>query len=115
MNSFVHAWHGIVYVFTHEKHFRFDSIMAGVVLVAGWFFSLSQFEWVAIIACIGTVLILEMCNSAVEYLVDIVKPRLSGQIKIVKDVFAGVSLVGSVIALIVGIIVFTPHVMSLLK
>ena len=55
-------------------------------------------------------LVLELLNGAVERLVDLFKPRMHAYAEQIKDMMAGAVLVSSIGALIVGILVFWPHV-----
>ena len=63
-----------------------------------------------ILFSIALVLSLEMLNSSIENLVDLVtleRKPLAGKIK---DVAAGAVLVASIIALVIGVIVFRKYV-----
>ena len=110
--SLVDARKGICYVFKHEQNFRLQIYSAVLVLIAVWFFDLSKAEMIVILLLIILVLILELLNSAVEKMADVVKPRLSLQIHSVKDIMAGMVFLSSFGALIVGIIIFYPHVVE---
>lgn len=106
------AWKGICYVFKHEQNFRLQIYTSVLVLIAVWYFDLAKAEMVVIFLLIILVLILELLNSAVEKMADVLKPRLSLQIHSVKDIMAGMVLISSLGALIVGIIIFYPHVVE---
>jgi diacylglycerol kinase len=56
------------------------------------------------------VLVLELLNTSIEHLVDLVKPRLNEYVKEVKDVMAGAVLLASVFAVIIGAVIFWGHV-----
>ena len=110
--SLFNAWRGICYVFKHEQNFRLQIYTAVLVLFAVWYFALTRAEMVVIFLLIFLVLILELLNSAVEKMADVLKPRLSLQIHSIKDIMAGMVLISSLGALIVGIIIFYPHVVE---
>ena len=110
--SLFDAWQGICYVFKHEQNFRLQIYTAVLVLFAVWYFALTRAEMVVIFLLIFLVLILELLNSAVEKMADVLKPRLSLQIHSIKDIMAGMVLISSLGAMIVGIIIFYPHVIE---
>ncbi|MCB9798948.1 diacylglycerol kinase family protein [Candidatus Nomurabacteria bacterium] len=112
-SSFAYAVLGMKYVYVHERNFRIQCWSALVVVACAFFFGLSPLEFVAILFLIMTVLILEMLNSALEKFVDILKPRLDLHVGVVKDIMAGMVLLSSLGAAIVGLIIFYPYVISL--
>lgn len=109
------AINGLGYVLAREQNFRLQLAVAVICLVAAWLFNFSLTEWSVLILLIGFVLVLELMNSAVEKILDILKPRLHDQVGLVKDIAAGAVLVGSVSVLFVGIIFFGPHIIALLS
>jgi diacylglycerol kinase len=109
-----YAIRGIQYAYVHEVNFRTQIAIACMVLVAMVVFQLTKLEGVVILFLIFAVLILELLNTAIEALSDVVIPRLHDHIKIVKDITAGMVLLASLLAIIVGSIIFLPYIFSLL-
>lgn len=110
LRSFGYAWKGIRNCVGKEQNLSFHLIVTAAVVVAGFIWEITRTEWIAVILCIGAVIAAELFNTAIERLVDLVSPQrhpLAGQ---VKDIAAGAVLVCAVAAVIVGIIIFTPHV-----
>ncbi|MFH1430007.1 MAG: diacylglycerol kinase, partial [Candidatus Uhrbacteria bacterium] len=68
-------------------------------------------EWAVLVIVSGSVLVLECCNSAMERLIDLLKPRLHGYVKEVKDVMAGAVLIASLVAVAVGVVIFAPYIL----
>ncbi|MBP7061150.1 MAG: diacylglycerol kinase [Candidatus Moranbacteria bacterium] len=58
---------------------------------------------------LALVLILELVNTALERVMDILKPRVHPYARVVKDVMAGAVFIASCGAFIVGVIIFTPY------
>ncbi len=104
---------GIIYVFKNEQNFRLQLTAGVLVLVLAWFFPVSKGELIVLVLLIFLVLTLELLNSAVEKLADILKPRLSLQIEIIKDIMAAMVLLSSLGALIIGLIIFWPYLIAL--
>lgn len=82
----------------------------------GFLFQISSVEWLAIIIVIGMVFALEAMNTAIETLADFAcDKKRHPLIKIVKDVSAAGVLLAAIAALFVGIVVFLPKIIGLLK
>ncbi|MFZ2190228.1 MAG: diacylglycerol kinase family protein [Candidatus Magasanikiibacteriota bacterium] len=115
VQSFKEAIQGVAYVFKHEQNFRLQVLISCLVLLLVWLFELSKAEMIVIFLLIILVLILELLNSAVEKLSDILKPRLSLQIGVVKDIMAGMVFLSSLGAVVIGLIIFWPHVFEFVE
>ena len=112
--SFREASKGIAHVFVNEQNFRLQIYTTVLVLFFIWLFKLSRSEMIVVFLLILLVLILELLNTAVEKLSDVLKPRLSTQIGLVKEIMAGMVFLSSLGALIIGLIIFWPHVVELI-
>jgi diacylglycerol kinase len=113
IRSLKFAWHGISLLIEREQSFRLQVLVAIAVTVLGFVLGVSRAEAAVLIVVTGSVLVLELLNSAVERLVDLFKPRIHEYAEEVKDIMAGAVLTGSVGAAIVGIVVFWPHLAAL--
>lgn len=109
VKSFGYARKGIAYVFKNERNFRIHCLLAFFVIMLSFFLHISVFEFFVVLIMSCVVMVLEMINSALEKCTDIVKPRLSYQVEIVKDIMAGAVAVASLFALIIGIFIFIPY------
>ena len=70
-------------------------------------------EWLVVVLCITVVLTLEMINTAIEKLCDVVQPDYHPQIKIIKDIAAGAVLIAALGSIIIGAIIFVPKIIAL--
>lgn len=110
--SKTHALRGIRYAFRHEPNFRVQLVVSVGVLVLAAILQISFLESIVLICFILAVLVLELFNTTIEALSDIVKPRLHEQVKQVKDIAAGMVLLVSLAAACVGIAIFYPYVLA---
>ena len=78
------------------------------VVIVGFYFGLSEVEWIAVMIVIGAVLSAEAVNSSIESLADLVSPEYNEAIKKTKDLAAGAVLIMAIVAAIVGLIIFLP-------
>lgn len=113
-HSFRHAFRGIRYVFANEQNFRIQMMVALAAIVLAVIFAISRFEWLLLLLIIGLVLLLELVNTAVETMLDLLKPRLHVHVERAKDTMAAAVLVASLVGLIIGLFIFVPRIVELL-
>jgi diacylglycerol kinase (ATP) len=113
IDSFKYAWGGIRTVFVQERNMRVHGVVALLAVVLGFYYRITSGEWIAILLCIGLVFILEIVNTAIETLVDLVQPNHDPLAGKVKDIAAGAVLVGAALAVIIGAIIFGKYMLNL--
>jgi diacylglycerol kinase len=110
-----YARNGIKLIFKNERNFRIELVITILVILAGVFFKISHFEWIAISLVISMVLISETINSAIEALCDTVSQDFKINVKYAKDVSAGAVLVSALVSVITGLIIFLPYIILFLQ
>lgn len=110
--SVTHAFRGIAVVIRGERNFRIHCIALLMVIVLAAAVRLRAWEWALLVLVAGMVLVLELVNSAMERLLDLLKPRLHVYARDVKDVMAGATLVAAFVAVVVGCIVGVPYLVG---
>jgi diacylglycerol kinase len=112
--SMQHAVNGIKTVFQDERNFRFDVVAAIGVVILGFLLNIERVEWYWIVFCIFLMFILEMLNTVVEQLVDLmVEHNYHLAAKKAKDVSAGVVLMGAIFVLIMASGIFIPKIVQM--
>ena len=106
--SFKYALKGLFRVFKEEQNLRIQTLIAIIVVSLSIIFSISRFEWLIIILLIGLVILMEIVNSAVERVADMLKPRLNTYVKEIKDIMAAAVFFASLLAFIAGFVIFWP-------
>jgi diacylglycerol kinase len=114
MLGFGHAWNGLKAILKTERNFKVQMAVAILVILLGFFFDISSFEWLILLIHFSLVLSLEAMNTFTERLCDLVHPDYSSKIKIVKDVSASAVLIAAIFAAISGFIVFYPYLLGLI-
>lgn len=112
-NSLGYAWAGLVCFFRSETHATLHFFAAVLVLVLAWLFSVSQMEWISLILAIALVILAEMINTVVEKIADFVQPENDPGIRVIKDMAAAAVLWCAIIAVVIGVVVFSPYVIEL--
>lgn len=96
-----------------EKHFKIHLLAVVLVTIAGLYFHISQTEWLVCLLLFALVISLELVNSAIERLVDLVSPQQNPKAGAIKDMAAAAVLVASIIAIICGFLIFGKYILTL--
>lgn len=112
LTSFSHAFDGLKTAIKREPNFQIHIIIGTIVLVFAAFLKVAKFEWLILLFAIFFVLILELLNTTLEAIVDMVQPKIHPKAKAAKDVAAAGVLMGTIIAVIVGAIIFIPYIIN---
>lgn len=113
IKSFFHALDGIKYAFIYEHNMIIIVLAIIVVTIAGFYFKLSDYEWLFCIIMFGMVSSAEMINTAIEAVVDLETIKEHPLAKIAKDTASSATLLFSITALIGAIIIFGPKIVML--
>jgi diacylglycerol kinase len=106
--SLGYAWSGIWACIKKERNMKIHLGMMIAVIICGLIFSLTYTEWIICILLFGIVMALELLNTAVEAVVDLVSPTYHPLAKLAKDTAAGAVLVAAIAAAIIGLMIFIP-------
>jgi undecaprenol kinase/diacylglycerol kinase (ATP) len=112
--GFVHAFAGVGYAIRTQRNMRVHLACAALAIILGVFFHISLLDFALLAIVIGAVLVMEMLNTVTEAIVDMVTQSYHPLAKVAKDVAAGAVLVSAIFAVIVGVLVFAPHLLALL-
>ena len=82
-----------------------------LVIAAGIILKLSITEWCICLVLFGVILALELVNTAIEAVVDLVTEEYRPLAKLAKDTAAGAVLIASIMAAGTGILIFLPKVL----
>ncbi|MDD5760534.1 MAG: diacylglycerol kinase family protein [Candidatus Pacebacteria bacterium] len=110
LQSVFNAFEGIKYACS-QQNFFIMILLTIISLGLGFWLKISYYEWLALIIVIGSVLSLEMLNTMVETALDILEPTKSLRVKQIKDTLAGAVLIACLMALIIGILIFSPKLL----
>lgn len=109
LSSFRYAIRGLYEYAASEKNVTIHIIATSIVLLAGWWLSISANDWIHLLILIAIVHISEAFNTAIETLVDLVSPQQHPLAGKVKDIAAGAVLMSAIAAMVGGIIIFYPY------
>jgi len=110
--SLSYAARGLKYAIRNEKNFQNELVAGILVVLAMIYFRVTRAEAIVLIIIIMAVLIMELVNTILERVVDILKPRVHPYARLIKDLMAASVLLTSILAIIIGIIIFTPYILK---
>ncbi len=106
------AFRGLKYVIRNEKNFQNELAIGILVVFAMIYFHITRAEMIVLTIIIMAVLIMELVNTILERVVDILKPRVHPYARLIKDLMAASVLLTSILAIIVGLIIFLPYLLK---
>ena len=110
-----HAIRGISTILKNERNFRIQILVAMSVIIAGTLLKISHQDWVFVGFLIALVLIAEAFNSVIEAVCDTVSTEYRVNIKYAKDVSAGAVLLSAILSVILGLTIFIPYILPIIK
>lgn len=111
--SFKYALNGIFTALRICRNLKIHYLLAIIAIVAGFYFDIDGVELAVVLLTITLVVTLEMINTAIEKVVDLLTERHHILALISKDVAAGAVLIASIAALIVGVLIFGPYIRTM--
>lgn len=110
VNSFRNAGNGVRVLLRHEYNLYIQIAIAVLVTGAGFYFSISRFEWMIQATAIGLVIFSELMNTAIEKVMDLLYPEDDDRVKDIKDMAAASVLFTVAIAVTVGLFIYLPRI-----
>ena len=115
IEAFGFAISGIKTAIMLNRNFKIHLIFAVLVIISCFVLGLTNSEIAIIIMVISLALGVEMINTAIEEVVDLVTKDYREEAKYAKDVSAGMVLIVAIGSFVVGLYIFLPHVLTFLK
>ncbi len=109
--SFGYAFAGLTYAFKTQLNFKVHCLAALLAIALGFYLKLTTAEWLWIAAAIALVLLVELLNTAIEVLVDLVSPEQHPKAGAIKDISAAAVLISALLALVIALFIFIPKLL----
>jgi len=113
LRAFKYSWEGIKYAYSNEQSLTLHIGATILVVVFGIWLQINYYEWFFIIILIGMVVGIELLNTSIEAVVDLMSPEIHPLAKIAKDTASGAVLALSVTAVIGAALIFVPKILAL--
>ena len=112
IESFRLAFNGLAHALLNQRNFQIQITVGVIAIIAAWFLGFDRIEWLILLIIVAIVLAAELLNTVIEVVVDLaVKEKLLPDAKLAKDVAAAAVLLTSIFAVILGLILFIPHLL----
>lgn len=114
IKSFGYSGEGIKYAFYHEQNIIVMFVLGIIAIILGLVFNITYTERLVVLLLTGMILSLELVNTAIEAVVNMHDgDKKSKYGKIAKDCASGAVSIASIFALIIGLLIFLPHILKL--
>ncbi|MDD4761987.1 MAG: diacylglycerol kinase [Candidatus Pacebacteria bacterium] len=107
--SAANAVRGIRFVWQRQRNFRIEIIIGILVILATIVLDFTYMEVVSVLVSVSVVLGAELFNSVIEEILDTVEPHYSVHVGRLKDITAGIVLLLSLFAVVIGILTVVHH------
>ena len=114
-HSFQYAFQGFHTAVKTETNWIIGIIESAIVILGAFYLNISRLDWILVTIIIGIVLSAELCNSAIEAIIDSFISSEHPKAKIAKDFAAGQSVIVVLAAAVAGTIIFWPYIQNLLR
>ena len=114
ISTFRNARKGMRLTIKSERNIRIHLFIATLVIITAFCLNFSINKFCILFLTIAAVISAEMFNSAIEFSLDaIFHNRYSRMVGMAKDIAAGAVMVVSISAIMVGVLLFAPPIISL--
>lgn len=112
LNSALYALNGLTWFLRNERNGRLQFVITLITVGMGLWLHISITEWGLVLLCIALIIAGEMINTSIERVADFMTRERHPEIGLIKDLAAGAVLVLSVIAAIIGLLIFVPRIIA---
>lgn len=113
IHSFKYAIQGITYVFRTQRNMKIHLVIAFLAIFLSLGLNIPKDEFLLVLFAIVFVMCMELINTAIESIVDLITTDFHPLAKIAKDVASGAVLFAAILAFIIGVYVFMNPLLTL--
>jgi len=110
-----HALEGLAHTSHNHSNFKIHMVISSLVLLFSLALGLTPTEWIMIILVITLGLVIELVNTAIESVVDLVTEEWRQSAKLAKDASAAAMLIYAFGSSLIGLLIFIPKILQLLN
>ncbi|MEK9155939.1 MAG: diacylglycerol kinase family protein [Patescibacteria group bacterium] len=111
--SFNYALRGVIFLLTSEQNARIHAVLTIIVGVGAYIFGVTRLEAAVLFMAVVLVFAIEIINTAIEKIFDVLHPENHEVIARIKDAMAGAVLISAIIATVVAMLIFLPYFKAL--
>jgi diacylglycerol kinase (ATP) len=107
--SFWNAITGVFWMLRSERNFQIEVLALIINLLLIVYLKVTEMEAALILVICFSVLSLEILNTCIEKVCDIINPEYDIRIKIIKNIAAGSVFIMAIASVMVGILIYTKY------
>ena len=111
-NSVKYSIEGLIACYRDERSMLIHLVMSIVVIVCGIIFKITTLDWVLSLIMMGTIMCIEILNTAIESCVDLVTLEKHPEAKKAKDCGSAAAFMMSIFTFIGELVIFLPHIQN---
>lgn len=112
-HSIKYSLEGLIYAYRYEQSLWIHGVATIFSISLGVIFRIKLSEWAIVFIALGSILGIELINTAIEATVDLVTLETHPLAKIAKDCGSAASFILTLVALVIGLFVFGPYFMNI--
>ena len=109
------AMNGVVYVVKNGKNIKIQIVIAILVFIAAIVLKFTNVELAILVLICFFIFALEFINTVIERLADLYTTEYNEEVKVIKDVAAGTVAIIAIASIIIGILLFIPKIIDIIK
>lgn len=113
INSFKYAIRGISDALKSEPNLKIHFLLGSAAIILALFLKLSYTQLAILVITIFSVIAMELINTVIEKVMDIVSPEKSEKVRLIKDISAAMVLISAIAAILIGLLLFIPEFSSM--
>ncbi|KIC00690.1 diacylglycerol kinase [Flavobacterium sp. JRM] len=113
LKSISYAYKGAAKLISTEHSVMVQFSLGIIMTIAGFYFHITNTEWLFQILAIGLVLSVEGLNTAVEKVADFIHPNYHERIGFIKDIAAGAVFFAAMTAIAIGLTIYIPYIQNI--
>jgi diacylglycerol kinase len=112
VRSFGYAFEGVAYILRTQRNARIELAIGIAAVLLGAWLGITAVEWAVLVLTIAFVVGLEWINNSLELAVSLASPDRHPSAKAAKDVAAASVLLGAVVSVVIGLLLFAPRLLA---
>ncbi len=113
LNSIKYSLEGLAHAYQNEQSLLLHAVCTFLAVLFGFVLDISFNQWAIVITALVVVLAVELINTAIEAVVDLVTKEIHPLAKVAKDCGSAAAFVSSIMATIICLFIFVPKIMAL--
>jgi len=115
IKSFSFAIKGIFYGTSKEQNIKIQIMIGLFIIFLSIILRIPKIEFIIILIISFLVIILELLNTCFEKLIDLINPDYHIEFGKIKDIMAGVVLIGTILSILVGFLILYNPLVDFIK